>query len=473
MTGDELVRVLREAPLVASVQGSPGSPVEDVPTLLRLAQASIQEGVKILRLEGVTNIEAIRSSTGLPAMGLIKRSYPESSIYVTATSREVDELIACGVEMVALDATRRPRPNGENLIDLVQRIHAAGRLAMGDCDNVASVHYALASGCDLVSTTLGGYTEDSPPRPGPDLDFLREAVRESPVPVLAEGRFATPSQAQTAMRIGAAGVVVGGALNDPIKQTRAFMRASRVEPGLVGAVDIGGTWLRFGAFSEDWRLLRSERIPLPETRDEREDWIRHQIATHEVVRLGVSSGGTIDPSTGRVIESKPIIPDHEGARLSIREFGIPTLAMNDGLATAWGHACLPAFAGRRVATLALGTGVGCGYVSDHRLWVGPHGEYPRLNDLSPLVDRSFEDLLGGASLSTEPSPDQMDAARYAAVRAIRTLQALWMPEAIVLCGGVGLADWLDLSEFETIVASPFGSDAGLYGAAALALWPPA
>jgi putative N-acetylmannosamine-6-phosphate epimerase/predicted NBD/HSP70 family sugar kinase len=472
MTGDDLRRLLREAPLVASVQGSPGSPVEHPETLLRLAQASIQEGVKILRLEGVANIETIRPATGLPVMGLIKRPYPDSPIYVTATSREVDELIACGTEMVALDATRRPRPNGENLIDLVARIHAAGRLAMGDCDDIASIHYALAAGCDLVSTTLAGYTENSPPRPGPDLGFLREAVRESPVPVLAEGRFAFPAQVTAAMRIGAAGVVVGGALNDPIKQTRTFMRASRAEPGLVGAVDLGGTWLRFGVFSEDWRLLRSDRTPTPETREEREDWIRHQIEINEVVRLGVSSGGTIDPATGVVIEAKPIIPDHEGARLSIREFGVPTVAMNDGLATAWGHGCLPQFAGRRVATLALGTGVGCGFVSDQKLWIGPHGEYPRLNDLSPLADRSFEDLLGGASLTPEPTPEQMDAARYAAVRALRTIQAMWMPEAIVLCGGVGLAEWLELGDLETIVPSPLGAEAGLYGAAAMALWPP-
>jgi N-acetylmannosamine-6-phosphate 2-epimerase/N-acetylmannosamine kinase len=226
-------------------------------------------------------------------------------------------------------------------------------------------------------------------------------------------------------------------------------------------------------FSEDLRLLRSERIPLPPEREDREDWIRHQIETNQVARLGVSSGGTIDPITGVVIEAKPIIPNHEGARLSIREFGIPTIALNDGLATAWGHACHPRFAGKRVATLALGTGVGCGFVADHRLWMGPHGEYPRLNDLSPLADQSFEDLLGGASLTADPSNSQKDAARYAAVRAIRTLQALYMPEVIVLCGGVGLSEWLELGDFETVVLSPYGADAGLFGAATLALYRPA
>ncbi len=468
----ELLAILRQAPLIASVQASPGSPCDDVTVLLAMARASLAEGVSLLRLEG-ESVGAIRSATGVPAIGLLKKVYPDSPIYITPTSQEVDYLLKTGCEIIALDATRRNRPNGETLGDLVTQIKRNGVLALGDCDDIASVHHALTAGCHLISTTLSGYTDTTPWLSGPDLNFLRAAVGQSPVPVLAEGRYGSPEQAQIAMRIGASAVVVGGALNDPVKQTRAFMRSARSEPGLVGAVDIGGSWLRFGVFSEDMRLLRSERIPLPEGRDEREDWIRQQIENNEVARLGISAGGTIEPATGVVLEAKPIIPNHEGARLSIREFGVPTRALNDGLATAWGHACHPLFAGRRVATLALGTGVGCGFVADHRLWHGPHGEYPRLNDLSPLPDETFEDLLGGTSLSLEPTEAQKDAARYAAVRALRTLQAMYMPEVVVLCGGVGLSEWLDLDGLETVVRSPYGADAGLFGAAALALFPPA
>ncbi len=471
MTVSNLLSLLREAPLVASVQASDGSPLDDPETLLRLARASWNEGVRLFRLEGASSIQFIREAVDVPVIGLVKRAYLDSPVYITPTLREVSELLGTPCEIIALDATRRVRPGSESLADLVNEVHTAGRLVMGDCDDIASVHYALASGCDLISTTLSGYTSTfASSRRGPDLEFLRQAVVESSVPVFAEGRFTTPDQVQTAMRIGAAGVVVGGALNDPVKQTRAFHAASKTPTGLVGAVDIGGTWLRFGVFSEDMRLLRSERVALPAEREEREDWIRHQVESNGVERLGISSGGTIDPTTGIVIESKPIIPDHEGTRFSIREFGVPTVALNDGLATAWGHACHRQFAGCRVATLALGTGVGCGFVSDHKIWMGPHGEYSRLNDLSPLPDQTFEDLLGGASLTPEPSEDQKDAARYAAIRATRTLQAMYMPDIVVLCGGVGLSDWLKLDGFETVVASPYGHDAGLFGAAALALY---
>ncbi len=471
MTAIELQLLLRDAPLIASVQASAGSPVATPEALLLLAQASLREGVQLLRLEGKEAIRLIRDETRAPCIGLIKRSYEGSDVYITPTLVEVDELIALGCEIIALDGTRRPRP-GVDLATLVARIHQAGRLAMADCDDIASVHYALASGCDLVGTTLAGYTPSAVATDGPDLEFLRAAVRESSAPVIAEGRYAAPAQAQVALRMGAAAVVVGGALNDPIKQTRAFLVATQRPEGNVGAVDIGGTWIRFSVFSRDGELLSSDQVATPLTREEREDWIRDHVADSGVARLGVSSGGTIEPRSGIVTEAKDIILGHTGSRFTEREFGVPTVALNDGLATAWGHACHPLYAGRRVATLALGTGVGCGFVSDHRIWMGRHGEYTRLNDLSPLPGKSFEDLLGGAALTADPSFEDQQLAQLAAVKAVRILEAMYMPDVIVLCGGVGLSDWLGLGELSLVQQSPYGAQAGLYGAAALALYAP-
>lgn len=459
---------------MASVQGSPGSPVDRPEHLVALAKASVQEGVTILRLEGVASINAIRAEIDLPVMALLKRHYEGSEVYVTPTSREVDELIATGSEIIALDATRRPRPNGETLADLIARIKAAGRLAMADCDSIDSVHYAMLCGADFVSTTLAGYTAQTQAKAGPDLEFVRQAVAESSIPVVAEGRFTQPAQAQAALRMGAAGVVVGGAINDPIKQTRAFVAPTRRPEGLVGAVDLGGTWLRYGVFDSAGQLMTVDRIATPRTRDEREVWIRAQVEASRVTRLGVSSGGTLDPNSGVVIEAKEeIIPDHIGARFSEREFGVPTVALNDGLATAWGHSCHAQFAGYRVATLALGTGVGCGFVDRMRLQIGSNGEYPRLNDLGVLPGQTFEELLGGANLAgLMEEEDAQDKARFAAIRAVRTLQALYLPDIVVLCGGIGLSDWLGLEDLTTVRRSPYGEDAGLHGAAWLALMPP-
>lgn len=459
--------LLRAHPIVVSVQAAPDSPLCSPPLLLSLARASLANGAAVLRLEGVEAIRVIREATGAPTIGLIKRDFPDSPVYITPTLREVEELVATGCEAIALDATRRPRPGGERFDLLANRIRQGGALVFADCDTPDSVRHALEGGADLVSTTLAGYTNDSPRMVGPDLEFLRRAVRLSDVPVLAEGRYVERSQVQAALRIGAVAVVMGGAVNDPVKQTRMFAEAVARPEGKVGAVDIGGTWLRFAEFDAAGRKLRTERVPLPRTRAARLAWIRARAAG--VRRLGVSTGGTVDPSTGRVVESKPTIPQNVGAEYSLVTLGVPTRALNDGLASAWGHACHPRFAGLRVATLAIGTGVGCGLVTGQRLHMGRQGDYPRLNDL-PFEGGTVEDALGGGSGGLFQDPAR---ARRAAEFVLQTACATWQPEVVVLCGAVGLAlaDQVRVHGVK-LVRSPYGEDAGLFGAAALALYPP-
>lgn len=472
MSLSEFLDVLRSCPLVASVQATEGSPVDDPESLRKLAHASLQVGVKALRLQGVDNIEAIRPSTSAPIIGLIKRTYEGSEVYITPTCKEVDQVLNAGCEVVAIDGTQRVRPMGETLRVLFDRIHRGGALVLADVDSPESAVASLEAGADIVSTTLAGYTRERTSTSGPDLELLRQIVRCANAPVMAEGRYAEPWQADAALRIGACGVIIGGALNDPIKTTRRFMPHSRPTAN-VGAVDIGGTWMRFAVFSPDWKLIEVDRMPLLDEREARLDWIRSQVKASGVERIGIGTGGTADPRTGELWEAKSIIPDHVGSVFSERTIGVPTVALNDGLATAWGHANLPEYAGKRVATLALGTGVGCGFVADGRIHMGPRGEYPRLNDLPAPGGATFEQLMGGASLSPDPSADQIAQALTAFFQAGITLQEMYFPDQIICCGSVALSDWMKpYLNSPGLSATPFGQDAGLYGAAALALFPP-
>jgi len=472
VTRDELLVALSHCPLIASVQASENSPLEDPSLLLKLAQASVEQGTRVLRLQGVPAISLIRSTLRVPVIGLIKRQYPDSDVYITPTRLEVEQLLETGCEVIALDATLRARPEGAIFGDLVQLIHESGRLAMADCDSVVSAEEAVAAGANMVGTTLAGYTDARNATVGPDLDLLREIAEVVDVPILAEGRYQEPWQAQAAMRAGASGVVIGGALNDPVKQTRRFISSVSPFGEQVGAFDIGGTWIRFGLFSSDWKLLHSERDPLPKTRKQRSEWMLDRIHRHSLKRIGIGTGGTVDPSTRTVTEAKAIIPDHVGS--DFLGLAPEVFALNDGLATAWGHACLRQFAGTRVATLALGTGVGCGLVDRGRIWMGPRGEYARLNDLQ-TGERSFEEMLGGASLTETPSEEDRQLAIDAFSKAIDIVRSMWMPDHTVICGGVGLAPLLHVDLLEkthaNISLSPFGANAGLYGAAALALFP--
>lgn len=462
--------LVRRCPLVVSVQTNDGSAVDSPEVLAKLALASRDGGVEIFRAQGSSNIRAIATATGMPVIGLIKRSYPDSEVYITATLHEVDEAIDAGAPIVALDATARPRPGGISLEELIRHAHERGALVLADIDSPANAVWAVRAGADAVSTTLAGYTREHPTTVGPDLEALRATVLAVKVPVFAEGRYAQRWQVEAALRMGATGVIVGGAVNDPVKQTKALMPTLPTER--VGAVDIGGTWLRYGTFSADWKMLDCERTPNPQKREDRLQWIRDQVTASGVTRLGIGTGGVVDPMSGVVWKAKEyLMPDHIGIEFSHRTLGVPTFAFGDGHAQAWGHANLPQFAGRRVATLALGTGVGAGFVREGKIWSGRRGEYPRINDLPALGGKTYEDLLGGLHLTREPNESQKADAITALESAFEAIHGLYFPDDVVLSGSVALSPWL-APHVERLGAhiTPFAGDAGLFGAAALALY---
>jgi predicted NBD/HSP70 family sugar kinase len=238
--------------------------------------------------------------------------------------------------------------------------------------------------------------------------------------------------------------------------------------GRIGAIDIGGTWIRFGLF-ENSKLVDIQKVERPDDREDRLSWIRQQIERTGVTAVGVGTGGTVDPITGEVWEAKPIIPGHQGSIFSEVTLGVPTRALNDGLATAWGHASHPSFAGSNVATLALGTGVGAGMVQEGKLICGKRGEYPRLNDVMTPLGRTIEDLLGGAGLSSNPTLEQQEDAIVAFETAVKLVREMYYPDHIVVCGGVGLSPWLDPHlQRLNCKPSPYGAEAGLYGSMWLA-----
>lgn len=470
MTIQELKTLLQESPLIASVQADPGTPLSDPETLQKLARTSLDQGVKILRMQGVENIRAAQD-LGVPVIGLIKREYPLTTVYITPTAAEVHELLETNCEVIALDATIRLRPNHEELNQLVKIIHSGEKLAMADCDNELAVDHALQAGCDLISTTLSGYTENSLSQPGPDLDLIRYARTKTDKPILAEGRYTEPWQARAALQAGATAVVIGGALNDPIKQTRRFLHNLKSLHQRVGCVDLGGTWLRFATYNGQ-TLENIERIPLPQIHQDRLDFITQQAKPNNVNTIGISAGGVIDPVTQTVTDAKSFIPDYVGQTFQIPD--LQTYALNDGLATAWGHANHPDLAGLHVATLALGSGVGAGTASLQKLETDAKGDYPRLNDL-PFQNTTLEATLGGLQLTDNPNGDQKQQAIQAAEFALQILRAQF-PDRIVVCGGVGLSPWFQdhlRQSHPDVLPSPHGENAGLIGAAYLALRPPA
>ncbi|WP_318370153.1 N-acetylmannosamine-6-phosphate 2-epimerase, partial [Enterobacter sp.] len=185
--------------LVVSCQALENEPLHSPFIMSRMALAAAQGGAAGIRANSVADIEAIKATVSLPVIGIIKRDYPDSEVFITATLREIDELMTVAPEMIALDATQRQRPGGDTLPALVAEVRRRYPqvLLMADIASLEDVRVACELGFDCVGTTLYGYTAASAGHklPENDLQFLKDAVALSTIPVIAEGNVETPELA--------------------------------------------------------------------------------------------------------------------------------------------------------------------------------------------------------------------------------------------------------------------------------------
>ncbi|MBS4224057.1 N-acetylmannosamine-6-phosphate 2-epimerase [Lederbergia citrea] len=209
--------------LIVSCQALEHEPLHSSYIMAKMAKAAKEGGAVAIRSNSAVDVAAIKEETGLPVIGLVKRDYPDSEIFITATLKEVKELLEVEPAVIAMDATIRKRPNGETLKDLVQFIHEqSDTLVMADIATIKDAEYAIECGVDMISTTLSGYTADSPKLDGPDFDLVEQLCKTSPIPIIGEGRINTPEQARKMLELGAWSIVVGSAISRPQLITKSF-----------------------------------------------------------------------------------------------------------------------------------------------------------------------------------------------------------------------------------------------------------
>jgi N-acylglucosamine-6-phosphate 2-epimerase len=217
--------------LVVSVQAAPGSPLAPPEHLAAIARAVVDGGAGAIRTEGVAAVRAIREAVGVPVIGLLKRRGPGSDVYITPGLEDALAVAEAGAELVAVDATERPRGEGTVGAELVAATDAElpGRV-LADVDRASAGRAAAAAGAAAVATTLSGYTgaggsaRDGTARP--DIPLVAELARVLDVPVLAEGRYSSPDDIRAAFEAGAFAVVVGTAISDPAELTRRLAAAT-------------------------------------------------------------------------------------------------------------------------------------------------------------------------------------------------------------------------------------------------------
>lgn len=294
-------------------------------------------------------------------------------------------------------------------------------------------------------------------------------------------------------------------------------------------IDIGGSLVKLGAVDRSGKVLARGAVPVH--RDiEFSDFV-HRVTnateelTHEfpdIAAIGIGVPGTPNPETGMLNGRCPAIPALLQGPLSklfgIR-FGVPAIVRNDAVCATHGE--MRHGAGRpfsRFVLITLGTGIGGAMVIDRKVIDGPDGLPPQLGcisldpgrtDIADPVPGMVENLASARALvnryrQLKPDTDATNAkavcdlAKQGEPIALQVVDEVtrWLGqmigimsnmlniEAAIIGGGLSLAgpfftdriarnvrDFVLLKPGRppVIVAAQHGNDAGVIGAAALAL----
>lgn len=209
--------------LIVSCQATETEPLYNPEALLSMAKSAIEGGAYALRASTPLPVRYMKSFFDVPVIGLYKAVYPDSDVYITPTTKEVDAIAVAGAEIIAVDATLRKRPNNETLENVLARIKSKHNLiAMADISTYDEALNAEKIGFDLIGTTLSGYTPYSKQSEDPDFELLEKMVKTLKTPVIMEGKLWTPEQLEKALSIGAYAVVIGSAITRPHLITKRF-----------------------------------------------------------------------------------------------------------------------------------------------------------------------------------------------------------------------------------------------------------
>src|SRR6266542_4457324 len=272
-------------------------------------------------------------------------------------------------------------------------------------------------------------------------------------------------------------------------------------------IDIGGTKIAAGVITAEGRIEERALVPTPmgdepATVSAMRGVIEELRERHPSVEaIGVGAAGLVDWPSGRIRWA----PHNAYRQLPLRRLlyeatGLPTVVDNDANAAAWAEARYGAGAGSdHMVLLTVGTGIGGGLVLDGRVYRGSSGLGAEVGHMTVEADP------GGLLAQLAGDPEKVTgelvfrAAQRGDATAIELFERLgfWLgvgigslvtvfdPELVVIGGGLVHTGDLLLKparasmerytfglvyrELPPVVPARLGSDAGMVGAATLAL----
>ena len=374
--------------LIVSCQAEDGFPLNTPDHLTALAQTAVIGGASAIRASEPANIHAMKQALDVPIIGIYKKDYPGFAVRITPTILEIEAIVEAGSDIVALDATNRPRPDGLDFAQLMQIIRERFDVpVMADISTLDEGIQAASLGVDIVATTLSGYTQDSHTPPGPDIQLIRDLATVIDVPIIAEGRIGTPEDVRAALEVGAHAVVVGSMITRPHLITKHFATGlmSTQKPSTTLAIDIGGTKIAGGVVDNNGQILEYEKIETNAQQGQQHiltnileliQTIKDCMNSIPPTAIGISTGGQINAS-GEIIGSTGMLPGWLGLPLKdevAKRFELPTFVINDGHAAALAEYHFGAGRERpSMLCVVVGTGLGGGLVINGRLQHGANG----------------------------------------------------------------------------------------------------
>ena len=215
--------------LIVSCQALPHEPLHSSFIMGRMALAAKEGGAYGIRANTKEDIAEIQTQVDLPVIGIVKRDYEDSKVYITPTMKEINELMEVRPDIIALDATHSLRPGGRTLDEFYREIRNSypEQLLMADCSTVEEALFADQLGFDFIGTTLVGYTDQSRDLKieSNDFEIIRQIVEKVKHRVIAEGNINTPEKARRVIELGAFSVVVGSIITRPQLITKSFAEA--------------------------------------------------------------------------------------------------------------------------------------------------------------------------------------------------------------------------------------------------------
>ena len=373
------MKTLKKNAFIVSCQAEEGEPLFGKETMVKMSIAAQMGGADAIRSLYPDVVKEVKNVVSIPIIGITKNRNLKGA-FITTTKKDIDELVQAKADFIALDCTRRERP--EPLPELFNYLKSKypniGIIAdIADIDDVKNI---IPLKPDYIATTLSGYTDYSINRPCPDYELIREIIKITDIPVIAEGNLSTPLEARKAILNGAYAVTVGTAITRPqiiTQRFKEYLADFQDDELLAVGIDIGGTWTR-GVLVDRFGIIKdSDKVRTASTGKEVISnmlSLIKKLKTEETHFLGVASGGRIDFKTGVVGFSTGLIPDWKGVGLADiieKEFNIRPIVDNDAnCASYFQHFITDE---DNMLMITVGTGIGGGIINDGRIVRGAKG----------------------------------------------------------------------------------------------------